>query len=118
MGAALFIAVLVMIAGLVVALVLRSLVRQEEKTDARLHDPHTHTVSYEIPNGVEPSTILAAVETAGFTAVVDPRGRSEHLLVGCEAGDRARLRGIIEAVPVTRYDGTPLRDPVVFEDER
>lgn len=118
MGAALFFVVLAMICGLVVALVLRSVVMREEQTDALLHDPHTHTLAYTIPNGVEPSTVLAAVERAGFTAVVDPRGRSEHLLVGCEEGDRSRLRGAIEAVPVTRYDGTPLRDPVVFEDER
>jgi len=118
MGAALFIVVLVMICGLVVALVLRSVVMREAQTESRLHDPHTHTLAYTIPNGVEPSMVLAAVERAGFTAVVDPRGRSEHLLVGCEEADRSRLRGAIEAVPALQYDGTPLRDPVVFVDER
>lgn len=118
MGALVVIMLFVLVAGIAFLTVLRSMGLEEQRTYARLHDPHVPTVAYAVPDGVDPAVVLAAVHAAGFTSVVGETAPAEHLLVGCGDADRPRLRSVIEAIPLTRYDGTPIRDRVVFEDER
>jgi hypothetical protein len=111
--------VVVIVLGVAVPMFLRSLVNEESRTDARLHDPHTHTVAYAIPNGVDPVVIKAALTHAGFTSSIDRVGEVECLLIECAESERLRVRAIIETVHVNEYDGSDLKlDHVVFEDER
>lgn len=118
MGALVVLMTIVMVVVFVLIMSVRSVSLDEIRTEDRLHDPHVHTAAYAVPDGVDPAVIVNAVQAAGFTCVVDPSGPTEHVVVGCEEADRPRLRSVIEALPVTRYDGTPLRERVVFEDER
>lgn len=120
MVAALFIIVLAILVGtVVVAGALRRVVRDEADVERRLRDSDGHTITYVVPNGVDPGDLRGAVTRGGFSSIVATRDMHECLLVGCEEGDRARLRELIEGAHDTSYDGTELDlHPVVFEDER
>jgi len=48
-----FLSVLALVAIVAVALSLRSVVEDHERTESRLRDPRTHTVTYAIPNGID-----------------------------------------------------------------
>jgi hypothetical protein len=51
--------------------------------------------------------------------VVTDVGAHQGLRVRCNAGDRERLRTVLEGVVVSGYDGAAVKlDHVVFEDER
>ena len=117
MGALVVLMTIVMLVVFVLVMSIRSASLEEERTWTRLHDPESRTVAYAVPDGVDPAVILTALQTAGFTGVVDPTGTTEHVVVACEEADRRRLRSVIEAAS-THYDGSALRERVVFEDER
>lgn len=111
--------VVVVVLGVLIPMTLRSWVSAESRTDARLHDPRTHTVAYAVPNGVDPVVLRAALTHAGFTSAVERVGDVECLLVECDESERTRVRSVIEAVHVREYDGSDLAvGHVVFEDER
>lgn len=98
---------------------LRRLVRDESEIERRLRAPDTHTVSYAVPNGVDPGDLRVAVARNGFTSVMLMAGTRQCLLVECAEAERARLREVIESAHETAYDGTELDlHPVIFEDER
>jgi len=120
MSAALLIIVLAILVGtVVIAGFLRRLVRDEEVVERRLHAPNAHTISYAVPNGVDPGDIRGAILRGGFSSTLATTDTRECLLVECENGDRARLRQLIEGVHESAYDGSDLElHPVVFEDER
>lgn len=112
---------LVVVAGGAVAVnvALRNWVRQESRREAHLRDPHTHTVAYAIPNGVDPVTVMSALAQAGFTSGVDRVGMAECVRIECEESQRDQVRGVLEGVPMMAYDGSQLpAGHVVFEDER
>jgi hypothetical protein len=116
-------AALLSILGLVVIVAmaagLRSLVMDERRTESELRDAHTPTVTYAIPTGIDPVAFAVAVKHAGYHSVVTDVGSSQGLRVRCEAGDRERLRHVLEGVPLHDYDGSARTvDHVVFEDER
>lgn len=67
----------------VAALALRTVVRNEQRTDDRLHAPGAHTLAYAVPNGQDPVVLMTAVRTAGLVSVVDTRGGTEKILVEC-----------------------------------
>jgi hypothetical protein len=114
-----FVLILALVAIVAVALALRSGVKDEERTESRLHDPHTHTVTYAVPNGVDPVVFAVALRKAGYISIVEDAGASQGLRVECGAEDRERVRRVIEGVAVNEYDGSALKlDHVVFEDER
>ena len=84
MAAAIFFLVIVVVIGVIgINLYLRSWVREESKREAHLRDPHTHTVAYAIPNGMDPATIESALARAGLTSGVD-RGVLTRRGGGCE----------------------------------
>jgi hypothetical protein len=98
---------------------LRSLVMDEKRTESQFHDPQVPTVTYAIPTGIDPVAFAVAVKHAGYPSVVTDVGTSQGLRVRCDAGDRERLRRVLEGVVVNAYDGSAVKlDHVVFEDER
>jgi hypothetical protein len=98
---------------------LRRLVRDEAELERRLRAPETHTISYAVPNGVDPADVRAALLRAGYASCMSVGGGRECLLADCPEGERTRLRQVIASVHETAYDGTDLDlRPVVFEDER
>lgn len=106
--------VLIVLGGaLVVALVLRSMVFAEARTEARLHDPSTHTVAYAIPAGIDPVELEVGLSRAGFTSVIDRVGDDECVRVECNEAQRDRVRAVIEGLRAGRSFA-----PVQFEDER
>ena len=111
--------VTVLVASVAIALFLRSYVAQEIRTEARMHDPQTHTVDYAIPNGVDPVVFKQGLAHAGFTSVIERVGNEECLRVECAEAERSRVRSVIAAAHASAYDGSDLKlDHVVFEDER
>ena len=118
-AAVVILVVLIVVVSVAIPLLLRSWGAEQSRTDARMHDPRTHTISFAIPNGVDPVVVRLAVTKAGFASALDRVGNVECLLVECTEADRARLRSVIEAVHLDDYDGSELtHDHVVFEDER
>jgi len=82
-------------------------------------DPHTPTLAYAIPNGVDPLVFQVGLTHAGFANVVGRVGNAECVIVECGPSGRTAVRGVLEAAHASAYDGTELRlDSVVFEDER
>jgi hypothetical protein len=117
--AAAILIVLVLVISFVVAAGLRGLVFAEARTEARLHSPSTHTLSYALPTGVDTAVLRGALAAAGYTSAVDTAGTHQCLLVECAAADRNRLRRVIASAPETLYGGSALTQHlVVFEDER
>lgn len=118
-AAVVFLLVVVVVGGIGINLYLRSWVRDESRREAHLRDPSTHTVDYAIPNGVDPVTVESALALAGLTSGVDRIGMVECVRIECTESQREQVRGVIEAIPMTAYDGSPLPSGhVVFEDER
>jgi hypothetical protein len=113
--------VLVVVVGAVIAvnLFLRGWLRGESRREAHLRDPATHTIAYEVPNGIDPVIVMSPLMQAGFTSGVDRVGMAECVRIECEESERGRVRGVLEGIPMTAYDGSPLHaGRVVFEDER
>ena len=118
-AAAILIVLLVLVVTIAVAGGLRRLVRDESEVERRLQAPETPTLSYAVPNGVDPADLRTALLIAGFSSTMSTARTSECLVIGCSEGDRARVRDVIERVHETAYDGSDLvLRPVVFEDER
>ena len=119
-----FLSVLAIVAIVAVALSLRSVVEDHERTESRLCDPRTHTVTYAIPNGFDPVVFAVALKKCGYISMVEELGATQGLRVECDAADRERVRRAIAGVAVNTYDGSAYAgsalkpDHVVFEDER
>jgi hypothetical protein len=118
-AAAALLSILALVVVIGVNLSMRKLVEDEKRTESELNGPHTPTVTYAIPNGIDPVVFAVAVKKAGYLSVITEVGTSEALRVRCGPGDRERLRRVIEGVVVNEYDGSAVAlDHVVFEDER
>jgi hypothetical protein len=92
--------------------------RDESRTEARLHSPDTHTVRYVVPDGQDPAALMSALARVGFTAVVDSRRGEEIVIVACDESELATVRQVIErSGPVGSDRPTPsvrfLDDPGV-----
>jgi hypothetical protein len=118
-AAAALLSIVAVVAIIGIAASLRSLVMEERRTESQFHDPRTPTVTYAIPTGIDPVVFAVAAKRAGYTSVVTDVGAHQGLRVRCNAGDRERLRTVLEGVVVSGYDGAAVKlDHVVFEDER
>jgi len=114
-----FLVVVVVVLGVGINLYLRSWVREESRREAHLRDPHTHTLAYAIPNGVDPVTVESALARAGLTSGVDRVGMVECVRIECTESQREQVRAVLEGIPMNAYDGSALQaQHVVFEDER
>lgn len=120
MAAAIVLLMIVLIvAGVGISLYLRSWVQAEARTEAHMRDPHTHTVAYAVPNGVDPVLIKVELSRAGFNNGIARIGGRECVRIECEQQQRERVRGLIEGLHLSAYDGSALViGHVVFEDER
>lgn len=111
--------VLAIVAIVAIALSLRSVVADHERIESRLRDPHTHTVTYAIPNGIDPVVFAVALKRCGYVTMVEELGANQGLRVECAEADREQVRRAIAGVAVNAYDGSGLKlDHVAFEDER
>lgn len=111
--------ILIVGGAIFVARALRGEVFDVAQKSRRLRDPATSTLAYAIPNGVDPSAVMAPLAMAGFESVVVDTGARDQLLIGCAPAQRERLRDVIREVHLTNYDGTAYESGrVVFEDER
>jgi len=117
-AAAALLSILAVVAIVTIAVSLRSVVEDEKRTESQLHDLHTPTITYAVPNGVDPVVFAVALKRAGYLSIVTEVGSSQGLLVRCETGERERLRHVLDDV-VSTHD-TPARTlyHAVFEDER
>jgi hypothetical protein len=118
-AAAIFIILTLLLVTLAVAAGLRRLVRDESDVERRLRAPETHTISYAVPNGLDPADLRTALARQGFLSTVSTAGDRECLVIGCSESDRSRVREVIGSVHETVHDVTDLDlRPVIFEDER
>ena len=120
MSPALLLLVVVVVGGSIAAsLFLRGWVRDGARREAHLRDPHTHTVAFAIPTGVDPVIAESALAHAGFNSGHDRVGMVDCVRIECEESQRDKVRSVLETVMTTAYDGTLLpAGRVVFEDER
>ena len=120
MAPAILLLLLVVVVGVIaVNLYLRNWVREDTRREAHLRDPHTHTVAYAIPTGVDPVTVETALSLAGYTSGVDRVGMVECVRVECDEAQRDDVRRVLEGIPMSTSDGEPMpTGHVVFEDER
>lgn len=109
--------ILLLLVLLVLLLAFRRWTLNDTKTETRLRSPESHRVVYAIPDGQDPTALMAAMARAGFVCVVDTEAGVERLLVECEPQDRARVREIVERVDRAGREGTGTSREVSFEDE-
>ena len=121
--AGVLVAVLLAIAALVwvVVYVVRAETTKRKQVDHELHEERTPTLAYAVPTGQDPAVILAALESEGYTATVDPHHTQQVVLIACPAGldrDRAQVRSIIASADATTLDdGARVDVDVQFLDE-
>lgn len=120
MATAIVLLLVVVVGGsIAISLFLRSWVLEESRREAHLRDPHTHTVAFAIPAGVDPVTPATALALAGFNSGHDRLGMVDCIRIECDDSQRDRVRRVLEDVFRTQYDGSVLpAGHVVFEDER
>jgi len=119
---AFWIAILIaVVALLALALyVLREQSLDRDRIDKELHDGRTPTLEFVVPTGQDPVGILAALERAGYTAVVDSHGAHQLVLIGCPDGlekHRDQVRSLVASATVVAPGGTPPPGGVRFRDE-
>ena len=118
-GAIILLVLIALFVGVGINVYLRSWVQAESRNEAHMRDPHTHTVAYAVPNGVDPALIRVELSRAGFNIATALVGDQECLRIECEAAQRDTVRSVIEGVHMNNYDGSALKTGhVVFEDER
>lgn len=112
--------VVLVAAGFALAMGLRRWMQDEVRSEALLRDPEAHALVYVVPDGQDPTILVAALSRAGFTAMGDMEAGVERLLIACpDEEDRAEVRSIIEHVNRSGFDGIEMHvGPVRFQDER
>ena len=116
-------AVLLLFMGVLVLLFvflrdLRRVTFDGARTEAELRGSASH-LTYRVPEGQDPAVLSAALARAGFRSVGVLHKGVEELLVDCaDPADRARVRGIIEHVTRTGFDGAEMHVAHArFDDE-
>ena len=72
---------------------------------ARLTGDGSQTLAYDVLEGVDPATVVAALGAAGYHAVEDDAHTSHRILVGCPSGrsrDREPVRAAIQTAVIGR----------------
>ncbi len=85
-------------------------------------DPRVETLEYRVPDGQDPTVLVAALQQAGYTAALDDVRAEKHLVISCPGGrehDRDRIRTVIDGADRTSIEGPEIRaGRVAFEDEK
>ena len=120
MGAAIiFFVVFAVVATIAVNAGLRGWVRDQSRREAHFDDPHTHTVAFAIPAGVDPTIIESALIHADLDCEVGRVGMVECVRIECHESQREQVRAVLESLHLHGYDGSELDTAhVMFEDER
>lgn len=66
--------------------------RSQKQRVAQVEQPGTDTLRYRVPEGQDPLAVLSALQQAGYDAVTE----GEDVVVPVAAGDRERVRSVIE----------------------
>jgi hypothetical protein len=103
-GAIIFLVIVALVVVVAMSVYLRSWVQAESRTEAHMRDPHTHTVAYAIPNGVDPVLVKVELSRAGFNTGIGRVGGRECLRIECERQHRVRAAA-------TRACARPHRGP-------
>ena len=109
----LLLAVLAFVVG-ATGLVVKRAGRREQVVDR--HDDE-QSLRYAVPPGGDPAVAVAALESEGFVAVLDPTGWFVSIAVPPGAS-REDARAIIARANDGEHAAVPGSQPVVFEDER
>jgi len=95
--------------------------RKHNDIHEHLHEDHTPTLEYLVPEGQDPAVLIAGLARAGFTALSDPTHPHQRVLIECPEGvdqQRGEVRSAIESANVTTpEDGVAVPTPVRFSDE-
>jgi hypothetical protein len=97
-------------------------VAKKAEAQASPGDPRVETLRYRIPDAQDPAVLISGLETAGYTADLDPDGGERYLVIACPAGrerERPRVRSILRENALASIEG-PAFNPgkVTFEDEK
>jgi hypothetical protein len=82
----------------VVVAVLATATRGINERKEVIEDPDVETLTYRMPPGQDPATVVAALQHEGFTANADPVSGGHDVVVACVEGrnaQRAQVRSII-----------------------
>ena len=95
--------------------------RSESRERARLTDPRTESLVYEVPEGRDPAAIVAALRSDGLEAIEVMRHGQQRVVISCPTGKdllRPRARAVIAHEADLNFEGDPaLKREVTFVDE-
>ena len=81
-------------ATVIVLVFLRRWGQSVAQTEAELHEPFMHSISYDVPPGRDPADLAVVLDRAGYKVVENGPGR---LLIGCpNDSDEAFVRRLLE----------------------
>jgi hypothetical protein len=105
----------------IVVAVLATATRGIKQRKEVIEDPDVETLTYRVPPGQDPATVVAALQHQGFTANADPVSGGHDVVVACLEGrnaQRAEIRSIIARAGSTAGEPSPVEvPPVRFADE-
>lgn len=121
MSAVLVAALVIVIAVVVVIAAVAALRRRDDAVKREAFSPAVGTLRYHVPEGQDPATVLAALESEGYAATMSPTPAMHEVLIPCRSGagrERAHVRAVISHAALSMEGGDPGDHPVVFVDER
>jgi len=112
----------IIVLAIIVGAVVRFLHRQAAHQDELKSSP-VDMLRYRVPEGQDPSIVVAALKKEGFDALPDVQGAgaSHDVLIPCTDGverHRAHVRSIIQSTEQINFEGDQRQIPQVkFADE-
>lgn len=95
--------------------------RGQERERERIADPRQESLVYEVPEGHDPATIVAALRHDGLEATEVLRQGRQRVVIACPEGReglRPRARALIANETDLTFDGDPaMKAEVTFVDE-
>jgi hypothetical protein len=95
--------------------------RGQERKRARIADPRQKSLVYEVPEGHDPATIVAALRNDGLEATEVLRQGRQRVVIACPEGRedlRPRARALIANEADLNLEGDPaMKREVTFVDE-
>ena len=113
---------LLIVVGIIVLAGVRYLHRQARRQD-EVKSTSVETLRYRVPEGQDPSLVVAALQKEGFEAIPDVQGAgaSHDVLIPCADGverHRAHVRSVIQGAEQINFEGDRKQLPRVrFADE-
>ncbi len=111
---------LFVVAALVGIYVVAPWMRSEERRRERITDPGLESLVYEVPEGRDPATIVAALRSDGLDAVEVLHHGRQRVVISAPSGReqlRPRARAVIAHEADLNFEGDPAEEDVTFADE-